>query len=67
MPTFFLGPAFLNVPLGSGALLAGAFLANFFGPEAFLKAGRLPSYFSVRSTCSESARQVEVAGLESDL
>jgi hypothetical protein len=70
LPTFFFGPAFLNVPLGSGARFAGAFFANFFGPDAFLKAGRLPSYFSLfseRSTFSESARQVEVAGRESDL
>jgi hypothetical protein len=67
LPTFFFGPAFLKVPLGSGARLAGAFFANFFGPDAFLNAGRLPSYFSVRSGFSESARQVDVAGLESDL
>jgi hypothetical protein len=56
-----LGPAFLKVPLGSGARLAGAFLANFFGPDAFLNGGRFSSIFSV------SARQVEVAGRESDL
>jgi hypothetical protein len=67
------GPAFLNVPFGSGARLAGAFFANFFGPDAFLNGGRLPSYFSdlsgrsERSTFSVSARQVDVAGRESDL
>lgn len=66
-PTFFFGPAFLKVPFAIGARLAGAFFANFFGPEAFLNGGRLPSNFSLRSVFSESARQVEVAGLESDL
>jgi len=61
LPTFFLGPAFLKVPFGSGSLLAGAFFANFFGLEAFLKGGRLFSAFSA------SARQLEVVGRESDL
>ena len=67
------GPAFLKVPFGSGARLAGAFFANFFGPDAFLNGGRLPSDLSglsdlsERSTFSVSARQVDVAGRESDL
>jgi hypothetical protein len=76
LPAFLFGPAFLKVPLAIGARLAGAFLANFFGPEAFLKAGRFPSDLSdlsglsdlsERSTFSVSARQVDVAGRESDL
>jgi hypothetical protein len=75
-PAFLLGPAFLKVPFGSGARLAGAFFANFFGPDTFLNGGRLPSNFSdlsglsdlsERSTLSVSARQVDVAGRESDL
>ena len=61
LPTFFFGPAFLKVPFGSGARFAGAFFANFFGLEAFLKGGRLVSALSA------SARQLEVAGRESDL
>jgi hypothetical protein len=59
LPAFLFGPAFLKVPLAIGARFAGAFFANFFGPEAFLNAGR--------STFSVSARQVDVAGRESDL
>jgi hypothetical protein len=65
LPAFLFGPAFLKVPFTIGAFLAGAFFANFFGPEAFLNAGR--SERSVLSTFSVSARQVEVAGRESDL
>ena len=67
LPAFLFGPAFLKVPFATGARLAGAFFANFLGPEAFLNAGRLPSNFSLRSTFSESARQVDVEGRESDL
>jgi hypothetical protein len=73
LPAFLFGPAFLKVPLAIGARFAGAFFANFFGPEAFLNAGRFPSDLSglsdlsERSTFSVSARQVDVAGRESDL
>jgi hypothetical protein len=67
LPAFLFGPAFLKVPFAIGARFAGAFFANFFGPEAFLNAGRFPSDLSERSTFSVSARQVDVAGRESDL
>jgi hypothetical protein len=64
------GPAFLKVPLATGAFLAnflGADFENllgaFFG-SAFLNAGRFADF---ESLFSSSTRQVEVPGRESDL